>query len=722
MKTDTHTPEHIFRAQQRLLVPLFQRPYVWNRELQWEPMWRDLKRVLSRYLAQPEAEHQPHFLGAVVVQQVQSPIGEIQQRTIIDGQQRLTTLQLMFDAIHAQLESVGAKRPAGRIKKLIENDEDSCNKPEDKFKVWPTNKDRPAFNEVLAAPFPVDYENLEHSKSKMALAHRFFSESTREWLLENGEDEAQQRAEVLELCCRELLQIVVIDLAVNENAQEIFETLNARGAVLTAADLIKNFVFQRLSEKKVDVEDAYLRFWKDFETPFWEKEINYGRVKFQRSSLFINHWLIAKIGEEVLNREIFSTFKNYADHESRISMLELLEQIHSAAAKYKEIFDGSENKEGQISRVELFAYRLNSMELDVLRPILITLVDPTEVAVPQDELEKAVSVIESWMVRRLLVRATNKNYNKLVVEMVQVVNKDREHAGTRLEKYFSEQSSVSSYWPDDVELSGFVSQMQIYRNLYRSRIRMILEALEDHSRGWIGVETSKSGMRMKRGTFAIEHIMPQRWQTNWPIGSYSEEERETLLQTIGNLTLLTTKLNSSVSNGPWTSKSGELTKHDVLLINKQVQELGSNGWSEDLIKARTATIVHSLINIWPVPAGHKSRIQSEKPEKQLKVGVIDLISAGLVSAGQTLYPKQNKHAGKVAQILDDGRIQCEDIIFDSLSLAGIQIRKRNTNGWTFWLVDEKTRKSMADLREEYRELIGLEDGEDEIEDSDGSDD
>ena len=296
MKTDTHTPEHIFRAQQRLLVPLFQRPYVWNRELQWEPMWRDLKRVLSRYLAQPEAEHQPHFLGAVVVQQVQSPIGEIQQRTIIDGQQRLTTLQLMFDAIHAQLESVGAKRPAGRIKKLIENDEDSCNKPEDKFKVWPTNKDRPAFNEVLAAPFPVDYENLEHSKSKMALAHRFFSESAREWLLENGEDEAQQRAEVLELCCRELLQIVVIDLAVNENAQEIFETLNARGAVLTAADLIKNFVFQRLSEKKVDVEDAYLRFWKDFETPFWEKEINYGRVKFQRSSLFINHWLIAKIG------------------------------------------------------------------------------------------------------------------------------------------------------------------------------------------------------------------------------------------------------------------------------------------------------------------------------------------------------------------------------------------------------------------------------------------
>jgi hypothetical protein len=251
---------------------------------------------------------------------------------------------------------------------------------------------------------------------------------------------------------------------------------------------------------------------------------------------------------------------------------------------------------------------------------------------------------------------------------------------------------------------------------------MILEALEDHSRGWKSGETSKSGMRMKRGTFAIEHIMPQRWQSNWPIANYSEEEREFLIQTIGNLTLLTSKLNGSVSNGPWSSKSGELTKHDVLLMNSQVREQGSMGWNEDLIKVRTASIVQSLIDIWPVPAGHKSRILSEKSEKQIKVGVIDLISAGLVSSGQMLYPRQNQHAGKVAQILDDGRIECESLIFDSLSLAGIQIRKRNTNGWTFWLVDEKTRKSMADLREEYRELIGLEDGEDEIEDGDGADD
>jgi len=722
VKTDTYSPAEIFTPQQRLLVPLFQRPYVWNRELQWEPLWRDLKRVLTRYMAQPEAAHQPHFLGAVVVQQVQNPIGEIQQRTIIDGQQRLTTIQLMFDAIQAQLESVGAKRPAGRMRKLIENDEDSCNKPEDKFKVWPTNKDRPSFNEVLAADFPVQYANLKYARSKMALAHQFFSESAREWLLEEGEEKASSRAEVLDRCCRDLLQVVVIDLAVNENAQEIFETLNARGAVLTAADLIKNFVFQRLMEQKNDVEQAYEEYWKEFETSFWEREVSYGRVKVQRSSLFINHWLISKTGEEVLNREIFSTFKNFADYESKYKMIDLLKQIHQAAVSYRELIESSEKKEGDLNRVELFAYRLNSMELDVLRPTLISLIDPTEMPIPQDQLDKAVSTIESWMVRRLLVRATNKNYNNVAIELVKVVSKDRINAGDKLEKYLSEQNSMSAYWPDDSELTSQVSQMQIYRSLYRSRIRMILEAIEDNARGWIGSSSSKAGMRVKRGSYAIEHVMPQRWQANWPLGNYEEQDRETQLQTIGNLTLLTTKLNSSVSNSPWSSKSAELTKHDVLLMNKQIQELGMNGWTEDLIKARTYSLIEKIISIWPVPAGHISRVVSEKSEKQLKVEVVDLISAGLVTAGQTLFPKQHKHSGRNAQILDDGRIETEDEIFDSLSLAGIRIREKNTNGWTFWIVDEKTRKSMADLREEYRELIGLENGEDEEEDSDSGDD
>ena len=187
-------------------------------------------------------------------------------------------------------------KPAMRIEPLVTNAEPFCSKPEDRFKVWPTNRDRPAFNAVMGATPPVDYDALGHRGERMVEAHRFFSEQAREWLPLNGPAAVGARAAAIETVVRELLQIVVIDLAVDENAQEIFETLNARGAQLTAADLIKNFIFQRLLETGADVEDAYSSNWKEFETGFWETEISVGRLRYPRSSIFLNHWLVARTG------------------------------------------------------------------------------------------------------------------------------------------------------------------------------------------------------------------------------------------------------------------------------------------------------------------------------------------------------------------------------------------------------------------------------------------
>src|SRR6516162_1235089 len=102
----------VFMQPQRLVVPLFQRAYVWNEENQWEPLWDDVVRVAERVLDKPFEKHHPHFLGAVVLQQVQKQTGQMQERTIIDGQQRLTTLQLLLDALYAELMSVQAVPPA----------------------------------------------------------------------------------------------------------------------------------------------------------------------------------------------------------------------------------------------------------------------------------------------------------------------------------------------------------------------------------------------------------------------------------------------------------------------------------------------------------------------------------------------------------------------------------------------------------------------------------
>jgi uncharacterized protein with ParB-like and HNH nuclease domain len=309
METQVRTPQLIFMQPQRLIVPLFQRPYVWNEKNQWEPLWDDLERLADRLLGEPQAKPFPHFLGAVVLQQTLTPTGTMQERTIIDGQQRLTTLQLLFDALHAELAAVSATAPAQRIESLVVNPQAFWTRPEDRFKVWPTNRDRPSFHAVMSAAPPVNYEALGHGGARMVDAHRYFSEEARNWLNREGPSQTAARAAAIERVARELLQIVVIELAADENAQEIFETLNARGAALTPADLIKNYIFQRLSEVNSDVEIAYENHWKEFETAFWEAEINVGRLKQPRSSTFFRHWLVARTGDDIAANEVFKRFK-----------------------------------------------------------------------------------------------------------------------------------------------------------------------------------------------------------------------------------------------------------------------------------------------------------------------------------------------------------------------------------------------------------------------------
>ena len=172
METQVRTPQMVFMQPQRLIVPLFQRPYVWKQKTQWEPLWEDVSRIAERIFSKPEDRHHPHFLGAVVLQQMPNQSGLMQQRTIIDGQQRLTTLQLLLDALAAELAAVNAGSSAARIEPLVVNAEPFCTKPEDRFKVWPTNRDRPAFNEVMGAKPPVNHAALVYRREKMAQASR----------------------------------------------------------------------------------------------------------------------------------------------------------------------------------------------------------------------------------------------------------------------------------------------------------------------------------------------------------------------------------------------------------------------------------------------------------------------------------------------------------------------------------------------------------------------
>jgi hypothetical protein len=687
---------------------------VWSQEGQWAPLWEDIERLAGRLLS--HEFYAPHFLGAVVIQQQTTEMGMLPLRTIIDGQQRLTTLQILLDAIHEQTLLLGYEALAAQLRDLVENASHFCSEPNDRFKVWPTNRDRAAFNEVMSEMPPIKYVQLANSKSRLIQAHQFFSEQAIRWLQDGRDDsENDARAQALVQTVTMCLQLVVIQLQGDEDAQEIFETLNARGTPLTAADLIKNFVFQRLDANPDEAEKAYEKYWEDFETPFWEKEVSSGRVNYSRSSLFMNQWLIAETAKDVPAREVFVQFKRHViDSGENISSL--LGRILGVANLYRAFTESAAIPDGNLDRLALFIYRTATLESEVIKPIVIWLFNPELEKIASEQTSKALQSIESWLIRRAFVRGSTKAYNHLRVDLLQrLMKSERAVAGDIIEGILREQESPNLYWPGDAQVRHELSTLAIYKTFRRSRTRMVLEAIEDHRRGFDG-KRPLSLQRVKRGTATIEHVMPQEWDANWPsvLTDSERDAREQIIHTLGNLSLMTQALNSKISNGPWASKKSALADHEPLLLTQDLLKIGIDGWTESTIQRRTSELIDVILTIWPVPPGHEGRITGSAATTKATTTVADLVSAGLLTTGQTLYARVKANQGATCVVGSDGRLYVGDIACDTPSgAARLVAGNASFNGWWFWVVDLATMTSLKDLWQEFHG----DGGDDESDDS-----
>lgn len=223
MKADTNDLATIFGKDVRYVVPLYQRPYVWKRAEHWEPLWDDVRWVLQRSSeSTPSGKPSPHFLGAVVLEQPRVQLGEVEIRTVIDGQQRLTTLQIFIVAASRVAKEVGADTESRILERLTVNNEDLAKTEEQRFKVYPTNANRAAFVDVMLAD-----AGANDTSNRIHEAYGFFLEVLRAWSIQ--QEDAQKAFEALAAVIRKLLKLVVIDLEEEDDAQVIFESLNARG-------------------------------------------------------------------------------------------------------------------------------------------------------------------------------------------------------------------------------------------------------------------------------------------------------------------------------------------------------------------------------------------------------------------------------------------------------------------------------------------------------------
>ena len=599
MKADTLTLKSLFQKDVRYVIPIFQRPYVWNQDDQWEPLWNDVRNTAERYLDElaladgnnPLAEERTgtHFMGAVVLQQQPTASAEIETRSVIDGQQRLTTAQILMDAAQEVFEELDASAEAKRVSRLVLN---AYADGDEAFKLWPTSLDQGPFRAAMANGAPT----AGHDDSLIVQAHDFFRLQIREWIEAALTDEERAaRIHGLEAAMFGLLEVVVIDLASADDAFVIFETLNARGTPLLASDLVKNFVLQTATAVGRDADELYERDWQPFEDSWWRDEVRQGRIVRPRLDVFLNYWLVMETAEEVQSHEVFPKFKLHVEKEGK-AISDVVGQVRRVGETYRDfaLVDPA-------SHVGTFLYRWRTVDAGTVTPLLLWLFSEPEQVVGAQQRLRAIDAIESFLVRRMICRMTTKDYNRLFLELMSRLHGSAPgEAADTVVAYLAGQPSESRRWPTDREVEHAILDLPLYRLLTRGRLRMVLEAIEDQLRGVLAEEA-----HVARGSLTIEHVMPRSWQEHWPLGPVSdgaqaELDRERLLHSLGNLTLVNGRLNPKLSNAPWASKRDTLAEHTVLHLNKHLlNTYKDTDWAEATVRQRGTALAKVVKRIWP---------------------------------------------------------------------------------------------------------------------------
>lgn len=611
MEANTRQLEAIFDPNVFFQVPLFQRPYVWQEGDNWEPLWEDIHSLLDRSLRTGKSK--PHFLGAVVLEQIPNPAGSIETRLVIDGQQRFTTLQLFLIAARNLADAAGAQKISSRFSGLVENDEGRVEQPQEKFKLWPTNSDRLAFKIVHGS---TSLDGLAQAlKAKPALAssnlvgaYRYFHGKLSAWLAgsidEDDEDgtlagkSVADRFDALWQVVKSGIQLVVINLDKDDETQVIFETLNARGTELLPADLIKNYLFRRAQAEMADVEELYHEHWERFETEHWRQAVKQGRVTRPRIDLFINHYLTLMTRDEVRTTHLFNAFKDFVESDSEGNPSTAAEHVRQLA-EYADIFVAL-NEPDDHPALALFLRRLAAVDTATVFPFLM-LAYAQLMPERKAEFDRVVAVIESFLMRRLITGATSKNYNRFFVDLIKAMERAGGVTHAAVVEHLARGSGDSTRFPTNEELRAALVGQPIYNRMAKYKIHAVLEALDSIA------HTSKSETLAMPSNLTIEHVMPQGWERHWPLPAGLDPaaehraiaKRQLLLHSLGNLTLITGSFNSSLQNAAWSAKRPELLKFAKLNLTQYFHDACANEWNEEAIDRRTEHLLGHLYKVWP---------------------------------------------------------------------------------------------------------------------------
>lgn len=545
------------------IIPVYQRPYSWKKE-NCVQLIKDLTDVYKR-------GYESHFFGSIVF--VSQNNGACEEYTIIDGQQRITTVSLLLLAIrnymlaHPEI-SVPAINPE-KIKNAYLTDEYADN--EKKLKLKLVQGDDGAYDALLSGKAPIENTSITAN-------YNYFYEE----ISKLSTDELKGLHEAITK-----LDIVSISLQPQngDDPQMIFESLNSTGLDLEPSDKIRNFVLMGLKSKQQ--EKFYRMYWEPLENTVRRDEMN----------KFIRYYLAVKTRKLFNEGKLYFEFKYY-QQSSGISVKSILQDMLEFAGYYHVI----SNPEGTKKKYTDTLIRINRLDIKTYIPLMMDLFKALHDSdISEDELCDALSIIENYIVRREICSLPTNALNKVFVQMGADIERDIDADGVTYFDAFRYQllkRTGKSRFPSDHDFEDKFMAYDLY-NTKPAMKKYILEMLENYNnREQVAVESLVTD-----GTLTIEHIMPQTLTDEWKeqLGDGWELTHTKYVDTPGNLTL--TAYNSDYSNSPFLTKKtmpGKGFQESKLSLNDYVKTCDT--WGEKEILHRAKLLYEKAVKIWWIPA------------------------------------------------------------------------------------------------------------------------
>lgn len=552
--------EYMEGSKKRFIIPVYQRNYDWKTE-NCRQLYEDLLKVVRN-------NRNSHFFGSIV--SVYQPSGRNTEFLVIDGQQRLTTVSLLFLAMYHLIHNHVIVPEDSSLGEQIYEDflVDRYRPQETHMKLKPVKNDQKAFGKLF------DSADEYIRESNLTTNYNYFYER-----IQKQEVTIDQ---LFDAICR--LEIINIILNNEDNPQLIFESLNSTGLDLSEGDKIRNFILMGLPNNKQN--EYYDRYWNRIEE----------YTKYDVSS-FVRDYLSVKQMAIPSQKKVYVSFKEYMESPTvKVKNIEdVLQDLLDYAKRYAILLGGNTNHKA----LNACIYRLNRLETTVTRPFfmeVLRLYDENTIDIAQ--VTEIFLITENYLFRRTMCDLPSNALNKIFLMLHHEIKK---YDGTEQNyvekfKYALLSKKERTRFPDDDEFSFKFTERPVYQMNSKNKV-YILERLENYGT----IEDKNIYDHCDNGDYSIEHIMPQHLTPAWvkALGEDYEQIHETWLHRIANLTL--TAYNSKYSNNTFQEKKTMRNGFEDSGIRMNTYISRKEKWTLSEMEERSQYLAGRALEIWATP-------------------------------------------------------------------------------------------------------------------------